>query len=121
MIMRAAKSRLPWLGGGCLAFLVAATAAQGCDGKSYAFDIDVGENASGGGVVVRLDRAKLLDDDPDKYTISVKDDGKVLADHMMLRQHDSASFMTRCGTLSIGADRKSMFSSGTLAIKWSYF
>ena len=117
----AAKCRLSCVAGGCLALLFVATAARACDGKSYAFDIDVGDNVSGGGVVVRLDRAKLLDDDPDKYTISVKDDGKVLADHMVVRQHDSASFTTRCGTLSIGADRKSMFSSGTLALKWSYF
>jgi len=92
-----------------------------CDGKSYAFDIAVGGNVSGGGVTVRLDKAKFINDTPDKYYISVKDDGEVLADHTLLMQRDSLNFKTRCGTLSIGADRKGMFSAGTLALNWSYF
>ena len=101
--------------------LLAASGAAACDGRSYKFNIGPGEAVSGGGLVVRLDKAKFLDDVPDKYTISVKDDGKVLADHVLLIQRDTVNFETRCGTVSIGADRKSMFSSGTLAINWSYF
>jgi hypothetical protein len=95
--------------------------ATACDGKSYDFDIAVGGNVSGGGLTVRLDKVKLLDNVPDKYYISVKDDGEVLADHVLLLQHDTFSAKTRCGTVSIGADRKSVFSRGTLALTWSYF
>lgn len=96
-------------------------AALGCDGRSYSFDIDAGANVSGGGLVVRLDRAKFLDDTPDKYYISVKDDGTVLGEHVLLMQRDSVSFKTRCGTVSIGADRKSFLGGGTLRLNWSYF
>jgi hypothetical protein len=103
------------------ALCLATGSALACDGKSYEFDIAVGGNVSGGGVTVRLDKAKFIDDTPDKYYISVKDDGAVLADHMLLMQRDSLNFKTRCGTLSIGADRKGMFSHGTLALNWSYF
>jgi len=104
-----------------LAVLVAGGHARACDGKSYAFDVAVGANVSGGGLVVRLDKVKLIDDTPDKYTISVKDDGAVLADHVVLMQHDTLNFKTRCGSVSIGADRKSLFGHGVLAINWSYF
>jgi hypothetical protein len=104
-----------------LALCLATSSALACDGKSYEFDIAVGANVSGGGVTVRLDKAKFIDDTPDKYYISVKDDGAVLADHMLLMQRDTLNFKTRCGTLSIGADRKGMFSHGTLALNWSYF
>jgi len=104
-----------------LALCLAAGSALACDGKSYEFDIAVGANVSGGGVTVRLDKAKFIDDTPDKYYISVKDDGAVLADHTLLMQRDTVNFKTRCGTLSIGADRKGMFSHGTLALNWSYF
>jgi hypothetical protein len=106
---------------GALALYLAAGSALACDGKAYEFDIAVGGNVSGGGVTVRLDKAKFIDDTPDKYYISVKDDGAVLADHMLLMQRDSLNFKTRCGTLSIGADRKGVFSHGTLALNWSYF
>jgi len=105
----------------CAAALLLARGASACDGKSYTFNIAVGATVSGGGLVVRLDRAKFIDDTPDKYTISVKDDGQILADHVLLVQRDTVNFKTRCGTLSIGADRTSMFSSGTLALNWSYF
>jgi hypothetical protein len=105
----------------CAASLLLAGGAFACDGKSYAFNIAVGATVSGGGLVVRLDRAKFIDDTPDKYTISVKDDGEILADHVLLVQRDTVNFKTRCGTLSIGADRKSVFSEGTLALNWSYF
>jgi hypothetical protein len=104
-----------------MALLLATSSALACDGKSYEFDIGVGGNVSGGGVTVRLDKAKFINDTPDKYYISVKDDGEILADHMLLMQRDSLNFKTRCGTLSIGADRKGMFSNGTLALNWSYF
>jgi hypothetical protein len=113
----------PWLPpfAACAAALLACGGALACDGKSYAFNIAVGATVSGGGLVVRLDRAKFIDDTPDKYTISVKDDGEILADHVLLVQRDTVNFKTKCGTLSIGAERKSMFSSGTLALNWSYF
>ena len=104
-----------------LAVLCTASSARACDGKSYAFDVSVGANVSGGGLVVRLDKVKFIDDTPDKYTISVKDDGEVLADHVVLLQHDTLSFKTKCGSVSIGADRKSFFGHGTLALNWSYF
>ena len=120
MALRRSKAKLVGAAIG-VAVLSQAPAAFACDGKSHSFTIATGENVTGGGLVIRLDKAKLLDDDPDKYTISVKDDGKVLADHIILHQYDSATFSTRCGTLSIGAGRKSMFSSGTVALKWSYF
>jgi hypothetical protein len=45
----------------------------------------------------------------------------LLADHVILTQYDTLSFKTRCGTVTIGADRKSMFSHGTLVVNWSYF
>ena len=103
------------------AMLACTTAeASACDGKSYSFAISAGQVVSAGGVVVRLDRAKLFDNDPDKYIVSVKDDGSLLADHVLLVQHGSLDFTTKCGTLSIGAERK-MFSSGTLSLSWSYF
>jgi hypothetical protein len=95
--------------------------ARACDGKSYSFPMTVGQSVNGGGLEVQLNKVKLLDNVPDKYTISVKDEADVLADHMILIQYDTLSFKTRCGTLSIGADRKSMFSHGTLALNWSYF
>jgi hypothetical protein len=101
--------------------LLLAGAAQACDGKSYSFDIAVGSNVSGGGLTVRLDRAKLRDPELDKYYISVKDDGQVLADHVALVQRDTISLKTRCGMVSIGADRGSVFSHGALKINWSYF
>jgi hypothetical protein len=104
-----------------LAILLMAGSAFACDGKSYEFNIAVGANVSGGGLIVRLDKAKFIDDTPDKYYISVKDDGEVLADHALLMQRDTINFKTRCGTVSIGADRKSLFSNGTLALNWSYF
>jgi hypothetical protein len=113
-------SLLPGLAGFSAVLLVAGNALA-CDGKSYAFNIAVGANVAGGGLVVRLDKAKFFDEDLDKYYISVKDDGELLADHVLLLQRDTISMKTRCGTVSIGADRKSMFSSGTLALNWSYF
>ncbi|WP_428376363.1 hypothetical protein [Lichenicoccus sp.] len=103
---------------GLLACMTVTAAA--CDGKSYSLGISAGQTVSGGGLVVRLDRARLFDQDPDKYIISVKDDGTILADHVLLVQHGSVDFRTRCGTVSIGAERK-MFGSGTLTVNWSYF
>jgi len=104
-----------------LVIVFATGSALACDGRSYSFNIAVGANVSGGGLVVRLDKAKFFDEELDKYYISVKDDGDILADHVLLLQRDTISVKTRCGTVSIGADRKSMFSSGTLALNWSYF
>jgi hypothetical protein len=122
LVSRTPRLRGPRLLSGCaFAILLAATSASACDGKSYEFNIAVGANVSGGGLIVRLDKAKFTDDTPDKYYISVKDDGQVLADHALLMQRDSINFKTRCGTVSIGADRKSFFSNGTLALNWSYF
>ena len=103
------------------ASLAGAVPAHACDGKSYSVTIATGATADGGGLVIRLDKAKFIDDRPDKYYISVKDDGTVLGDHVLLIQNDTVNFKTRCGTVSIGANRKSMFSSGTLALNWSYF
>lgn len=104
-----------------LAILLATSSAQACDGKSYDFTIAVGSNVSGGGLTVRLDKIKFKDKDPDKYYISVKDEGELLADHILLLQRDTVSFKTKCGTVSIGADRKSLFGGVTLALDWSYF
>jgi len=101
--------------------LAGITPAHACDGKSYEFAVDVGANVTGGGLTVRLDKVKLIKDDPDKYTISVKDEGEILADHAVLHQFDTLSFKTRCGTVSIGATRKSVFSGGTIKLNWSYF
>jgi hypothetical protein len=92
-----------------------------CDGKSYSLDVSVGQIVSGGGLAIQLDKLKLLDDDPDKYTISVKDDSDIIADHVVLVQYDTLSFKTRCGTVTIGADRKSMFHHSVLTVNWSYF
>jgi len=103
------------------AAVLAASGAAACDGRSYTFDIAAGANVSGGGLTVRLDKAKFLSDVPDKYYISVKDDGEILADHALLIQRDTINLKTRCGTVSIGADRASIFSKGTLALNWSYF
>ena len=103
---------------GLVACMTATAAA--CDGKSYSQSISAGQTVSGGGLVVRLDRARLFDQDPDKYIISVKDDGSILADHVLVVQHGSVDFHTKCGTVSIGADRK-MFGSGPLTVSWSYF
>jgi hypothetical protein len=108
------------LAGLCAAISLAGQAAA-CDGKPYTLDIAVGQIAAGGGLAVQLDKIKLLDKVPDKYTISVKDDADLLADHVILTQYDTLSFKTRCGTVTIGADRKSMFSHGTLVVNWSYF
>ncbi len=91
-----------------------------CDGKSYSLDVAVGQIASGGGLQVQLDKIKLLDKTPDKYTISVKDDSDLLGDHVVLVQYDTLSFKTRCGMVTIGADRKSMFQHGVLTVNWSY-
>jgi hypothetical protein len=104
-----------------LSTLLAASTAAACDGKSYSFSIAAGAVVSAGGLSVRLDKAKFLDDIPDKYYISVKDDGELLADHTLLIQRDTVNLKTKCGIVSIGADRKSMFSNGTLALNWSYF
>jgi hypothetical protein len=101
--------------------LAVAAPARACDGKSYSVTIATGATADGGGLVIRLDKAKFIDDRPDKYYISVKDDGTVLGDHVLLIQNDTVNFKTRCGTVSIGANRKSMFSNGTLTLNWSYF
>jgi hypothetical protein len=106
---------------GFVCVLGLASAAHACDGKSYSYTIAVGSNVSGGGLTVRLDRAKLRDPELDKYYISVKDDGQVLADHVVLVQRDTISLKTRCGMVSIGADRGSVFSHGMLKINWSYF
>ncbi len=103
------------------ALLLATTAAQACDGKSYSFNMQAGTVVEGGGLAVRLDKAKFVNDTPDKYYISVKDEGVVLADHVMLAQYDSLNFKTRCGTLAIGADRKFSFSAKLVALNWSYF
>ncbi len=118
---RGARHRL--LPVSALALAIAATAgpAAACDGKPYTFDITVGQVVVGGGVAIQLDKIKLLDKSPDKYTISVKDDGNILADHMILVQFDSVSFKTRCGSLTIAANRKSMFQHDTLTVNWSYF
>ncbi len=104
----------------CAAIALAGQAAA-CDGKPYTLDIAVGQIAAGGGLAVQLDKIKLLDKVPDKYTISVKDDADLLADHVILTQYDTLSFKTRCGTVTIGADRKSMFNHSTLVVNWSYF
>ena len=108
-------------GGCCMLSGAAAVPALACDGKSYSFDIAVGANVEGGGLTVRLDRARLLDKVPDKYVISVKDGEQVLAVHAPLRQHDTLTLNTRCGAVSIAADRKSLFGGGLLALTWSYF
>jgi len=101
--------------------LLCATAAQACDGKSYTFNLDPGTTAEGGGLVIRLDKVKYFNETPDKYYISVKDDGTVLADHALLVQYDTLNFKTRCGTLAIGGNRKFSFSSKSVALNWSYF
>jgi hypothetical protein len=111
--------RIP--GVAALLAIMMAGSALACDGRSYTFNIVAGANVSGGGLTVRLDKAKFLDDVPDKYYVSVKDDGVVLADHAVLIQRATITFKTRCGTVSIGADRASVFSQGTLALNWSYF
>ena len=109
----------------CLAgiFITLVWAGKGyaCDGKSYSLDAGVGQIASGGGLQVQVNKIKLLDNVPDKYTISVKDDADILGDHVVVAQYDTVSFKTRCGTVSIGADRKSMFHHSTLTVNWSYF
>ncbi len=106
----------------CTAAIMAwASCAHACDGNSYSFNVAVGGNASGGGLIVRLDKAKFINDTPDKYYISVKDNGVVLADHVLLRQYDTVTVKTACGNVSIGADRKSFFGGSTLALNWSYF
>jgi hypothetical protein len=102
---------LPWVAG----------AGYACDGKGYSLDVAVGQIATGGGLAVQLDRIKLLDHVPDKYTISVKDGADVLADHVSVAQYDTISLKTRCGTVTIGADRKSMFHHSVLTVNWSYF
>lgn len=106
--------------GAVTAFLLTGSSFA-CDGKSYSLDAGVGQIASGGGLQVQINKIKLLDNVPDKYTISVKDDADVLADHVVVAQYDTVSFKTRCGTVSIGADRKSMFHHNTLTVNWSYF
>jgi hypothetical protein len=103
------------------ATLLLAGSAQACDGKSYSLDAAVGQVATGGGLQVQIDKLKLLDNVPDKYTISVKDDADILADHVTLIQYSSLSFKTRCGTVTIGADRKSIFHHSILTVNWSYF
>lgn len=104
-----------------LGLLVASGGALACDGHSYAFNIAAGATVTGGGLTIRLDKVKFVDDTPDKYYISVKDDGTILADHMLLAQYDTVNLPTKCGTVSIGANRKSLFGDGLLAINWSYF
>jgi hypothetical protein len=106
---------------GLFAVMAISGQAAACDGKPYSLDIAVGQIAAGGGLAVQLDKIKLLDKVPDKYTISVKDDADLLADHVILTQYDTLSFKTRCGTVTIGADRKSMFTHSTLVVNWSYF
>jgi hypothetical protein len=101
--------------------LACASRADACDGNSYSFNVPVGGIASGGGLIVRLDKAKFINDTPDKYYISIKDNGVVLADHVLLRQFDTVTVKTACGNVSIGADRKSFFGGHTLALNWSYF
>jgi hypothetical protein len=103
------------------ALLVSASQLHACDGKPYSLEASVGDVASGGGLQVQIDKLKLLDDVPDKYTISIKDDDKVIADHVVLTQYDTLSFPTRCGKVTIGADRKSMFHHSILTVHWSYF
>ena len=115
------RIRLGLVSAAMLAAVFLSCSAYACDGKNYSFNMNVGEAASGGGFAVQLDKIKLLDKTPDKYTISVKDDLDVLADHVVLVQYDTLSFKTRCGTVTIGADRKSMFSHGTITVNWSYF
>ncbi len=106
----------------CVLVMVASTSVgRACDGRSYSVDASVGQIASGGGLEVQIDKLKLRDDVPDSYTISVKDDGQLLADHVILPQFDTVSYKTRCGTVTIGADRKSMFHHSTLTVNWSYF
>ncbi len=104
-----------------LAVVLTPAAGHACDGKSYTLDLPVGQIASGGGLQIQLNKVKLLDDDPDKYTISVKDDSDLIADHVVLVQFDTLTFKTRCGTVTIGADRKSMFHKSVLTVNWSYF
>ena len=108
------------LAGAIMTLLLCGTGLA-CDGKSYSLDAAVGQIASGGGLQVQIDKIKLIDNDPDKYIISVKDDADVLADHVKLMQYDTVSFKTRCGKVTIGADRKSMFQHGVLTVNWSYF
>jgi hypothetical protein len=115
------RRRSPAILAAILAAPALAPTAQACDGKSYSLDVAVGQIASGGGLAIQLDKVKLLDNIPDKYTISVKDDTDILADHVVLVQYDTLSFKTRCGTVTIGADRKSMFNHSTLTVNWSYF
>jgi hypothetical protein len=106
----------------CAAVLAFATsAAMACDGQSYKLTISPGGIAAGGGLAVRLDKAKLHDEELDKYWVSVKDDGQLLAEHVLLLQRDSLRLKTRCGEVSIGADRKSIMSGSTLTVTWSYF
>ncbi len=121
LVLNRPASGLLILGICVLSIFLAARDAVACDGRSYTFNIAVGANVSGGGLTVRLDKAKFLADVLDKYYVSVKDDGEVLADHALLLQRDTITLKTRCGTVSIGADRASFFSNGTLALNWSYF
>ena len=111
--------RAIFLGAVALPFI--AGTGYACDGKGYSLDVAVGQIVTGGGLAVQLDRIKLLDHVPDKYTISVKDGADVLADHVSVAQYDTISLKTRCGTVTIGADRKSMFHHSILTVNWSYF
>lgn len=108
-------------GAAALVILRLAGGASACDGKSYSRDVSSGDVVSGGGLVVRLDRVRLIDATPDKYTISVKDDGQLLADHVVLMQFDSLDFKTSCGTVSVGANRNGVFHHGVVSLGWSYF
>ena len=109
------------LAGAALLMLLASGACRACDGKSYSLDLAIGQIASGGGLAVQLVKMKLRENVPDSYTISVKDDADLLADHVLLEQFDTVSYKTRCGTVTIGADRKSMFHHSILTVNWSYF
>jgi len=103
------------------AWLVAAGTALACDGKSYSFTIDVGNMVTGGGLSVRLDKADLIEDSPDRYFISVQDAGEDLADHSILLRRDSLNIKTTCGMVQISVDRRSLLGSDGLVVKWSYF
>jgi hypothetical protein len=102
-------------------FACGAVPALACDGQSYNLTVSPGGIATGGGLAVRLDKAKLYPEELDKYWVSVKDDGQVLVTHALLKQRDTLRLKTRCGEVSIGADRKSILSGSTLTVTWSYF
>jgi len=79
--------------------------AAACSQKSFGAYLSVGEEGGADGLTIVLNKVQFNKEAADVYWITITDEGVVLGSHLKIQQHDSLEFRTRCGIMTIGAER----------------